>query len=406
MEQNQSETPIPVKKSLPFKNIAISIVLMLIASGTTFFLMTNKKVEDSAIEDKTNTEPTTGSIFEKTEPIENWEPLTSNTKAFPYVDRDTRNLSLWRVDDKKLHDTGLKVLWGGGEAGKGNVEPLVSPDSLFTVFGAQEDKSLWLLSHETQEKKKISPDGVEVNLITDWTSDGKYIIYHVKEESFIFDGMGRYEGIVKFREQEYSGFLAFNTITGKTIKLSPVTYVETAIDDTKLLVRTVYNGEQLITFDIETFEADFDILSDIYPFGVSQFEFSKDGSNWTYTYSKNPTDDANIAYGKFPSKKDEMKLLDSGVWAEVQWPKISPDGTKLMYQKKNGMQSAGLPKHKTIVIDLNTMEEITSVEGGSAEWIDNNYIAVGRTLRDGYPTSDRIIINLDNKEEFLIGPAY
>ncbi len=410
MEPNQPANPIISKKPFNFKQIPIYVLLVLISVGGTFFVL--KKTSNIEKPNETNQEKKIGNVFEKMTDDENkqdltWEPISSTKKAYPYVDRDTRILKLWDVEDAKTIDTDLKVLWGGGASGLGNTDPLSSPDALYTAYADDATKALWILSHETLEKRKISPKDSEISYITDWSPDSRYIVYYVKGETFQYEGMGRYEGIVEFEEQEYRGFLAFDTKTGKTIELTPLTYAETFVDNTRLLAKESYQSERLVIFDIETFKADFGSLDESYSsLGALQFDFSGDGKNWAYTYSKNPTDDANIAYGAFPSKQEDMKLIDSGDWAEVQWPKISPDGTKLMYQKKYGNKFDGLPLNKIHIVDLKTKENSVLAEGGHGSWIDNNNIIVSRTVREKSPTADLIIINLVTKEEFVVSTQF
>lgn len=393
---NQPQVPTPKTEKKGFNKFLGHFLVIILSVGITL-VTTQLLTKETRVEGNP-------SKVDDTVTTNLWEPLTSNKKGYAYIGKEDNSLQIWDLVAKKLTETNIQASRGGGSAGQGNREPLTSPDLLFTTYINNNDKSLWYLSHETLDKKQISPEGTEVEYITEWSPDSRYIVYYIKPESLVWDGMGAYEGIVKFKEQLNRGFMAFDTQTGKNITLAQLSYVETFVDDNKLLVHpTSMQDTDLVVFNIETFEVDFDKVKGEYGFGSHQFDFSPDGKNWTYTYSEDAPNDANIVYGTFPSTPDTMEVIDKGSWAEVQWPHISPDGTKLIYQHKDGNVFPGFPKNITHIVTLATGENEEVTQGRSVGWLDNNNIIVSKTVREKSPTSDIYMVDLTTGEEYLIG---
>lgn len=315
--------------------------------------------------------------------IANWKKPISTQKGYPIPVRTSeQTLQIYSFADKKVKDTQKTVLWGGGSAGFGENWPLVSPDMLYTVYIDQNTEELYLLSNETFESKKISPQSVDY--ITGWTPDSRKVIFHVKIDTVMSrkEGPGaEWEGQEQFRKNADAGFFVFNIDTGETIKLSPLLAIEGIINAHKVLVRGGFEqtANQLLVFNIDTFEADYAVSKEKFGFGAGQFDFTADGKYWTYALAPSDTTEGevNIVYAPFPDKQDVV--VDTGGWADVQWPKFSPNGSKIAYLHREGMIPPGYPNNYIWIYDISTAQKKKYDKGNRLIWIDNE-----RMIVEGY----------------------
>lgn len=184
---------------------------------------------------------------------------------------------------------------------------------------------------------------------------------------------GLQETKVSFNPNIDYGFFLFDIDSGVTKKLYPIEYFESFIDNEKILVRTTaFTTDRFIVFNINTFEADYGFVKEKFGFGAGQFDFTSDGSKWTYILSPNPTTDNNIIYATFPNKEGEV--IESAGWGDFSSPIFSPEGTKIAYAK-------GSPgSHAVWVYDTNSKKKTKYSEGAPMVWIDENTILI--TQRD------------------------
>ncbi|MBI4091221.1 hypothetical protein HY419_00550 [candidate division WWE3 bacterium] len=283
-------------------------------------------------------------------------------------------MSIYTFADKTLSPVlKVSVASGNSASGFGESDPLVSPNLLYTAVIDDQTHNLWIVSNETKELKQITQTG-DVSYLSGWSKDSKKIVYRVDEESItsLTQGYGGYqETKVQFKPNRDAGYFAFDIDSGVTTKLYPLDYFETFIDSKNILTKPIdqYSSDRLVIFDTNTFEADYGFVPEKFGFGAGQFSFSDDGTKWVYTLSRNPTTDANIIYAPFPQKEGET--IDSGAWADVQFPNISHNGTKVAYSKKDG------PAYAVWVYNTaDKSKKKYDVEGWAVAWVDENTIVV------------------------------
>lgn len=313
----------------------------------------------------------------------NWEKPISNQKGYPIItessQKNAKELSIYSLSSQKITPTNAIITWGGGSSGVGSSDPLASPDLLYTSYIDDVTRNLWLISHETLERKQITKTG-GVSHISGWTPDSKKVIFYIPPDSIttMTQGYGGLtENLVKFNPDLDSGFFLFDIDSGGTKKLYPVEYFEAVVDNDRILVRTTdqYYNKRLILFNFNTFEANYGYVKEEFGYGANQFNFTADGSKWTYTLSRNPTTDANIIYAQFPNKEGEQ--IDTGSWAETQFPLISPKGSKVAFSRRDSYAEPGLPNYAVWIYDTSSKQKTKhNVEGWAKLWVDENRLIV------------------------------
>ncbi|RJP45894.1 MAG: hypothetical protein C4584_02655 [Armatimonadetes bacterium] len=369
----------PSQKPSPIPWIIISIFTFITGFLLAIlYLQTNPTLLSSS--NPTNTKQTNQKISEqKTEPnsIELKIPK-STKKGFPIIDNNTLNLYIYSFAQNKLLDTKTTVDHQGFSAGLGSSTSLQSPNLFYTAF-IDKDKNLWIQSNETLEKTQITKNSLTY-YISGWSPDSKKLVYWIASDKDIQsrkrEGMGGpvWEGKEKFNKNHYpGGFYLLDIENRRTQNLYPLTDFETFIGNDKILVSGGDDRDRLIIFDYTTFEADYSI-KDTFGFGANQFNISPDGTQWTYTLSRNPTEDANIIFAPFPDK--EGTQIDSGRWADVQFPIFSPSAKKIAYIKREGYISSGHPREMTWVYDIASKTKSGHIQGEPTAWVDENTIVV------------------------------
>lgn len=366
--------------------------------GGTFFF--KKEVKNgSTITTATNSFTKTDSIKipeEKT----NWVKPASTKKGYPIYDSKTNELSIFLIDSKELKNTGKKTSWGSGASGFGSTDSIASPDLLYTAYIDKESQELKLLSNETFTDVVLSTPGEKVSYISGWSPDSKKIIYYIDQQTLATrkTGMMPWEGKEKFNKKLNPGFIIFNIETGERESLYPVAYFISFIDNNRILVKAgedEFMGKRLIVFDFSTFEADYSFVKEEFGYGANQFTFSENGKKWTYTLSRKPTEDANIIYADFPNK--EGVDIDSGGWADVQFPYISPSGSKIAYWKKEGYVSDGVLRFTVWIYDEKSKLKEKYAEGMIMGWIDENRL-IYRVQNTSVTDSTFYLLDLTSKQ--------
>lgn len=379
MEESSGDQP----KSPPSKILLLLSVLLVFSVGLNLsqFLNPEKKLNYSrGSNSKDKGQATELAKEEKTN--SSWQKPDSKEQGFPIPTKETkpntRRFLIYSLSKDKTLPVDYNVQGAGGAMGYGETSPLASPDLLYTVFINEEDKNLWLLSNETLQAKRITDFG-GVSYISGWSKDSKKIIFNIGADSITSQtqGMGGYpETKIQFKTNLNPGYFIFNIETGELKKLYPIESFEAFIDNERILTRATDQGskDRLIVFNTNTFEADYGFVKDKFGFGNLQFNFTNNGEKWTFTASKNPTNDAYIVYADFPSKEGET--VDSGQWADVQFPILSPDGNKISYSRKEGYISSGIPKQVAWVYDVKNKTKKGYIEGWPKVWINNHSLIV------------------------------
>jgi Tol biopolymer transport system component len=274
--------------------------------------------------------------------VDSWTLPISKKKGYPLFNANDKKLSIFDIQDMTSKSTDIIITCCGGLINVGNMEPLPSPDMFYTVYIDNVKQDLWLISNDTLERAVITKGG-GVTYITGWSPDSQKVVFYVDRETLASrkDGPAPWETVEKFNETQMYGFYMFDINSGKLTSLSPLQNIISFVDADTILAKTAEDSENLVTFDIKNFVADYGFVSEKFGFGTLQYSFSANGKKWVFTHSFNPTEDANIILADFPSK--EGTIIDSKGWAEVQSPIISPDGTKVLYQRYDNYLEPGIP---------------------------------------------------------------
>lgn len=310
-----------------------------------------------------------------------WEEPISGNKIIPIIKNNT--LYFYSLNEKKLLSVSYKISGVGGESGKGDNIPLLSPDGQYTVFiNPNDNNTLYLISGSLGEKKLTE---YPIEFLTDWSPDSKKILYYVDDDNlfcrkFFCEGMGgqadEWEATEKFTKNAFPGFHIFNIETGIDTFLFPLNDADQFIDDNRIVTIVEQDdNDRLVAFNIDTFEADFSLINYIIPFGGHQRSFTSDGKYWVFSYSNNPTSDMSIIYAKFPDK--DGVTIESGGWANVQSPLISSDGEYIIYLKRGQMIEPGVYSELTRVWDTKSKKIIKELEGDLQYWIDSKSFLYG-----------------------------
>ncbi len=318
---------------------------------------------------------------------QSWEKPAANDRIVPVV-KDNK-LHWYSLTNKKLNPTEYETSWGGGESGMGEDTPQVSPDGKYIAFINRSDNyRLYILAAGSNEAIKITDYGV--NHINSWSSDSSKILVYSQPNNLVIskqsDGMGEtipWETNVDFDKKTTPGFHSFDVNTGVDTFLYPLLTAEKFIDKSRVLVEMQQedgNNRRLVLFDVDTFEADFSTVN--YPIKSTNLQstFSADGKWWARaTDSGYSGGEVKIVLSMFPN--DEGEVIDTGAWAFVQWPIVSPDGKYVAYLKRGEQikegQYAGQFADNTIVWDTATKKIIKTLKGTLKYWVDKETLLVG-----------------------------
>lgn len=308
------------------------------------------------------------------EQLTTWNKPTSNVQGFPLLKDEKNDLYIYDITNKKLVFTNYSTLGTGGASYFGDVDALPSNALNLTAF-IDHNNDLYVISHETLQTSKLAE---KVSLITAWSPDDSKLVYYRYPRSLSNVSEGPGPAIEKFNfvPNYQAGFFVFDLNTGATKSLYPL---ETAIDFVNNDTILSLLNDKLVTFNVNSFEADYKVSEDTFGFGTGQFNFATNGDMWTFTHSFKPTDDNNIILAKFPEQKGT--IVESGGWADYQWPILSPDNMRIIYLK--GPQFS----ESTWMYNTQTKIKKTLTTGTPITWINNDTVLVQETLtpKDQYP---------------------
>lgn len=358
------------------KWVPLVIGILVISIGLNAVVFVSRFTKPASLPEQSNT--TKSKAITTTVSVDtSWKKPESSQIGVPIPTKQNannqRSFSIYSVATGKLQKINKDIDAGGGGLGLGSSDPLSSPDLLYTAFIDRDSNNLYLLSNETLEETQITKNG-GVSYINDWSPDSTKIVYNIGADSIEsrMQGQGGPPNKATFSKVSQPGFYIFNIETGENTLLYPISYVEGFIDNNRLLIKPndQFFQDKLITFNTQSFEANYTVSSEKFGFGEGQYDFAPDGKKWTYTLSRNPTTDANIIYTDFPNKEGET--IDSGNWADVQFPKFSPSGKKIAYWRQEGYAGEGIPNMTVWVYDTASKEKKRYADGYLVQWIDEN----------------------------------
>lgn len=337
-----------------------------------------------------------------------WEKLASSEKAFPiqtYKDKNSPGVwKLYSLSKNKLLslDTVELTPNGGSYAGSGSSDPIASPNLLYTAFVGK-DSNLWLLSNETLQTQQLTTTGF-VGSIIGWSPDSTKITFNHAQDTIANRTNVPHAPTtskLSFKPQSDVGLHQISVETGDTTPLAAIEYSDGYINNDTLLVRPDSDSaSRLIVFNTKTLEADQSSIKLQPNFGTNQFSFSRDGKKWAYLNSLDPQQPTEggvtIVFGSFP--QTASTVIETGSWAELQWPRFSPNGTKIVYQKSEGYIGEGVPKETVWIYDIAKKTKAKYAEGAPERWLDDSTILVKPQGKDGFSLSSFILLDINTKK--------
>ena len=196
------------------------------------------------------------------------------------------------------------------------------------------------------------------------------------------------------------GYFVLDMQSGEVKKLEPLRRVDNFIyfiDEERLFIPGLsYDKNRAAIFNLETFEADYDSITEEFrPSGVSQIDTNADTDLWAFSRSFNPAKDSNMVVANIPNI-DNGEMIARGTWAELQSPKISPDGTKVAYELHKQPDEANTPR--IMVFDRTTGKETFIGFGRGIFWVDDNNMVVDNTW-SSTSAIKAFLVNINSKEQ-------
>lgn len=319
-----------------------------------------------------------------------WTKPLSTDRGYPIFDKKSENLYVYNISKGILLDTKYKSLDNSGAAGYGETKAIASDDYLYIAFMPAKGEEIRILTPYDNKTIEV-PESKFAEYITGWIPGSHKLIYYIPvlNVSTVKTGMGgmiNYNDTETFYKNRTEGFIMFDLDTGKSEVLSPLTYIETIQNSDNIITRTAEpspQNDRLVVFNILDYTANYSLVKDTFGFGTNQLSFSKDGKKWAFTDGINENKQVNIIFADFPFKQGTV--VDTADWAWVQWPKVSPKGDKLAYQKRQGYsQPSGNPQDFTFIYDPNTKTSKMVHEGTPDVWIDNENLIIRDSYKPAY----------------------
>ena len=281
---------------------------------------------------------------------------------------------VWRVHtDGKIEKLtcmdGRYVYTGSISAGSNS--PSVSPDRKYVAFIRKDD--LWLYRVDTKDLMQITRAGksetktyasVDVSIIT-WSWDSKKILYAIYPgEGIDPEGHRPDKKIrpVKYGLYVYNVGNASSELVAKKIEGS----ISAWLPDGKMLVEN--EKKRLSTVEPGSKPTPFPVTGEL-----SQITVSPDGK-WIAALTSSPDRLVKVNLTNY----EVVPLTPAGEFAEYQWPKISPSGKHVLYERRSGMKD-GIP---ILEVTVDGKKLYTSSGLSDYSWVDDRVIAFTQRTSD------------------------
>lgn len=321
-----------------------------------------------------------------------FSPL-SKTDASPKIISMSKEDKIEGFDPATDKSSALSVQTSccGGALYVGDIGPLSSPTHQRIAYIDQGDQNIWISDSDGNQKIKISTQGVpeselfwETNLsLAGWSKNEKYLIYHVGIGN---EGMG-INPEDKFAPPIPAGFYAADLEEGKIYFLVNLPNFVDFLPQSNLIVfikeqrkEGQQNKTDLYTYDLNTGSIERLTKESIGGTFVGQFSFSSNKKHFAYVNAETEPSSSILIYASLDNI-DKQELV-KGQFAEIQFPKISPDGKFVAYEKYTPATcpgGGGCPQANLVLYNLETNQEKSLAPIKKIlYWFDNNRIvAVG-----------------------------
>lgn len=394
METATSANTLPPQLPTNFfwkKGIFIAIIFFIVG-GLVVFVGSKlpQPLEKPVIQPKGTPKPTAQTL-NKIILIERTQPLIK-TDISPKVLSVSKENKITVFDPKTEQSSLIPIQTSccGGGLYEGVIDPLLSPTYQRIAYINKEDNNIWILNTDGKDKIKISTQGLlETELfwgtnlsLAGWSSDGKWLVYHVNISD---EGMG-IDPQDKLQPPVVEGFYAANLREGMVYLLPNlpnfVDFLPQA--DSVVFVKEFRkegqsNQTDLYTYDLATGAVEKLSKESIKGTFVGQFSFSSDKKHFAYMIAETEPSSSRLIYASLDNI-DKQGLV-TGQFADIQFPKISPDGRLIAYEKHTPATcpggGGGCPQPNLVTYNLedNKEKDLGQIKK-ILYWFDNSRVVV------------------------------
>ncbi len=298
------------------------------------------------------------------------QPAASQTKPVVYL----VGTQLWRVepDGSKARALGAEAQDVGGMLGAGGSEPMVSPDGRFVALNDGVD--LRVLSLETGEilqLTKLPHEGwlhAATGLLSGWSPDSSMLLFALIEPGYEeADPLPLPPGV------EY-GFHVFRVSESSVERLPTIEGFTAWLPDS--------SG---VLFDKHNSARDYDLLELPLDGGAAKVRRHSDDS---YGFSQLVVDGEQLVWVQHGADGQGAQVVAAPLaggdavaksvnasFAEIQWPRVSPDGSQIVYQRRP--DSNGPITIELAMGESNPPKPITTCAGFCpVDWYDDERLLV------------------------------
>lgn len=315
----------------------------------------------------------------------------SKTDASPKilsVSKEGR-VAVYDPKTEKFFELFLQAYCCGGTLYIGETSPFLSSTHQRIAYINKEDGNIWISDSEGNNKIKVSTQGIAeselfwgTNLsLAGWSEDERWLVYHVEIAN---GGMG-INPEDKLNPPVPEGFYAADLQEGKIYLLVNLPNFVDFIPRSNLIVfikeqrREQTIIRDLYTYNVITGEVEKLTKENIKGTSTGQFSFSSDNKHFAYVIGGTEPSVSELIYASLDNLN--RRSLAKGEWAEIQFPKISPDGKLIAYEKYTPGTcpdgGEGCPEGSLVIYNLETNQEKTVAPIKKIlYWFDNNRIVV------------------------------
>ncbi|MBN1798813.1 MAG: SH3 domain-containing protein [Spirochaetales bacterium] len=255
-----------------------------------------------------------------------------DANVYSIIYRDNSNCNLWISDVKGTthKKTNLKPTTSGGCMGKGDRDPILSPDQqkvayLKYISGAVQiniytipyEKSIaaFHIDFLPEDDERFNPYESSEILISGWTADSNFLLFHAYDLS----------GETK------EGFYLYNVTNASVRFLDSICSFDSSVARSNNIICTLHGDDSVCIFDIKSEKK---IQNFYLPDDAGQLHVFKNLITYTRSYAgewwEGETGSSKIVYKEL-NAVDETMVVDYGDWAEYQFPHFVADARCIVY---------------------------------------------------------------------------
>jgi hypothetical protein len=255
-----------------------------------------------------------------------------DAEVYSIIYRDNTDCNLWISNVKAtVHKKmSLRATKSGGAMGKGDLDPLLSPDQQkvaylkyvsgavqLTIYAISTGRSTnaFQLDFLTIDDERFDPYEPSEIFISCWSADSNYLLFHVYDLS----------------EEKKEGFYLYNTANASVRFLYRIRSFNSVIVGSNTIICTMHGDENMCLFNLKSGEK---IQNFYLPDDAGQLYAFKNLITYSRGYAgkwwEGETGSSKIVY-KDLNAPEEIVVVDYGVWAEYQFPHFVADARYIAY---------------------------------------------------------------------------